>query len=185
MSGSAEQGKRSSRRTVVKTPRRRRRGQRGRGRRIAMANGPGALNERISGYEEVPALSTPGRGTFSAWVNEAHTAIHWRRRSRPRGRCDAGAQPLRERDERRPRRRLPVTNLGNGHEGTGCAPPAAARPWRDRSRRRHRWCGCEGRGAGGVRELITAIRAGATYVNMHAVGHPPGENRAQLGERRP
>ena len=34
--------------------------------------------------------------------------------------------------------------------------------------------------AGEFQELVRAIRAGATYVNVHTEGHPGGEIRAQL-----
>jgi CHRD domain len=37
-----------------------------------------------------------------------------------------------------------------------------------------------GLAAGEFDELVRAIQAGATYVNVHSVGRPAGEIRAQL-----
>jgi len=39
----------------------------------------------------------------------------------------------------------------------------------------------QGVAAGEFDELIRAIRAGATYVNVHSTLYPPGEIRAQIG----
>ena len=38
----------------------------------------------------------------------------------------------------------------------------------------------QGLAAGEFNELVRAIRAGATYVNVHTTGYPGGEIRAQL-----
>ena len=40
----------------------------------------------------------------------------------------------------------------------------------------------QGLAAGELAELVSSIRAGATYVNVHSVGRPAGEIRAQLGD---
>jgi hypothetical protein len=40
----------------------------------------------------------------------------------------------------------------------------------------------QGLAAGEFGELVAAIRAGATYVNVHTVGHAGGEIRAQLAD---
>ncbi|MES2564734.1 MAG: CHRD domain-containing protein [Pseudomonadota bacterium] len=42
----------------------------------------------------------------------------------------------------------------------------------------------QGIDAGEFDELVRAIRAGATYVNVHSSLHPPGEIRGQLRDRR-
>jgi hypothetical protein len=40
----------------------------------------------------------------------------------------------------------------------------------------------QGIDVGAFEELVKAIRAGATYVNVHSSLHPPGEIRGQLDE---
>jgi len=49
-----------------------------------------------------------------------------------------------------------------------------------------RWSGAASQGlaAGEFTELVRAIRAGATYVNVHTTGHPGGEIRAQLEDKK-
>ena len=42
----------------------------------------------------------------------------------------------------------------------------------------------QGLGAGEFDELVRAIRAGATYVNVHTTGRPAGEIRAQLEDNK-
>ena len=75
------------------------------------------------------------------------------------------------------------SNLGNGPVGTQACPAdggtitgtitaadvgaGAARP---------------GIAAGEFEEFVAAIDAGSTYVNVHTVGRPGGEIRAQLGD---
>lgn len=41
----------------------------------------------------------------------------------------------------------------------------------------------QGLSAGEFGELVRAIRAGATYVNVHTTGRPSGEIRAQLVDK--
>jgi hypothetical protein len=43
--------------------------------------------------------------------------------------------------------------------------------------------GGQGIAAGEFDELVRAIRAGATYANVHSALHPPGEIRGQIGRR--
>ena len=43
----------------------------------------------------------------------------------------------------------------------------------------------QGIAAGEFNELVAAIRAGATYANVHSTKYEGGEIRAQLDSRRP
>jgi len=74
------------------------------------------------------------------------------------------------------------SNLGNGPAGTQAC-PAAGGTIQGVIRGADVGAGAVDQGidAGEFQELLRAIRAGATYVNVHSVGHPGGEIRAQLG----
>ena len=52
--------------------------------------------------------------------------------------------------------------------------------WHVYGRRRSRWCGGQGLEAGNLEELIAAIRAGATYANVHSTIRRAGEVRGQI-----
>src|SRR3712207_4375667 len=72
------------------------------------------------------------------------------------------------------------TNLGNGPAGTQACPPS---PGTVRGTiRAVDVIGPVGQGiaAGEFGELLRAIRAGATYVNVHSTLWPAGEIRAQI-----
>lgn len=151
---------------------------------VAVAGGGGDLKETLTGYEEVPALSTPGVGEFQARIDrsdeeiryeltfggmatdvrQAH--IHFENRTNNGAivawLCDSANNPS-------PRPNTPECPAGGGtvtgvieqaDVGTGSAG--------------------QGIGPGEFEEFVRAIRAGATYVNVHTVERPGGEVRAQL-----
>ena len=72
-------------------------------------------------------------------------------------------------------------DLGNGPAGTQACPPSPATV--TGTIRPADVIGPAGQGitAGQFAELVAAIRAGATYVNVHSSTYPGGEIRAQLG----
>ena len=72
------------------------------------------------------------------------------------------------------------TNLGNGPAGTQACPPAPATI--SGTIRPADVIGPVGQGisAGEFGELVSAIRAGKTYANVHTQERPGGEIRAQL-----
>jgi hypothetical protein len=142
-----------------------------------------ALHEQLTGYAETPlALSTTGGGQFRAQIDEAAQEISYE---------------LSYADLEAPVTQAHIhfgsvsqsggisvffcTNLGNGPAGTQACPAAPAtisgiiRPADVIGP------GGQGIGAGEFAELIAAIRAGRTYVNVHTTKYPPGEIRAQLG----
>ncbi len=74
------------------------------------------------------------------------------------------------------------TNLGNGPVGTQACPPSGTVTGTIRP---VDVIGPAGQGiaAGEFDELVAAIRAGATYANVHTDLRPGGEIRGQLGDR--
>ena len=75
------------------------------------------------------------------------------------------------------------TNLGNGPAGTQVCPPAPATITGTITPADVIGPTGQGIGAGEFVELVDAIHAGFTYVNVHSTAFPAGEIRAQLGHQ--
>lgn len=144
--------------------------------------GANTLHEQLTGYEETPlAVSTAGKGSFRATINERAQEITWTLSYRDLGstmtqahihfgtRAQTGGISV-----------FFCTNLGNGPAGTPACPPAPAtisgvfRPGDIIGP------GAQGLGPGEFDELVAAIRSGTTYVNVHSTGFPIGEIRGQI-----
>ena len=146
---------------------------------------------RLTGYQEVPSVSTVAKGEFKAElvsnskieytlsytglegaVQQAH--IHFGQRS-----VNGGISVFL------------CTNLGNGPAGTQACPPAPATitgtiqaadvspPIAATAAAR-----AQGIDSGEFAELLAAIKARKTYANVHSTKFPGGEIRAQLNEQR-
>ena len=151
---------------------------------LAVASGGGNkhVEAPLSGYNEVPlTLSTTGTGSFRAKIDESaqeityslsydglegavtQAHIHFGKK------FIAGGVAT-----------FLCTNLANGPAGTQLCPAAPAtitgviRP--------ADIIGPAGQGiaAGEFAEVVAAIRAGATYANVHTDKYPPGEIRGQI-----
>jgi len=148
----------------------------------AASGGGGKLDEALSGYQEVPALSTTGAGEFHATISDDDHAIRYRLTF---SRLETDATQAHIHFENATNNGSIVvflcSNLGNGPAGTQACPAAGGtiqgtiRPVDVGA-----LAAAQGIDAGEFQELLRAIRAGATYVNVHSVGHPGGEIRAQL-----
>jgi hypothetical protein len=138
--------------------------------------------ETLTGYEEVPALSTPGVGefkidlarsgdsldyelTFSGLETDATQAhIHFENAT------NNGAIVV-----------FLCSNLGNGPAGTQACPAAGGTiTGTIAAADVGAGAAAQGIAAGEFGEFVAALRAGATYVNVHSVGRPGGEIRAQI-----
>jgi len=131
----------------------------------------------LSGYQETPTLSSNGRGRFSATVNDKTSSIQYKLTYNglatnvnvahihlgARGiaggvaafLCGGGGKP-----------QCPPT--GGTVTGTFVAPDVVAIP-------------TQGLPAGDFADLVRAVRAGATYANVHTTQFPAGEIRGQIG----
>jgi hypothetical protein len=139
------------------------------------------LRERLSGLAENPSLSTTGTGSFRAQVNERTQEITYTLTYA--GLEGAVAQSHIHFGNAWQNAGISVflcTNLGNGPAGTQACPEAPATI--TGTLRPADVIGPVGQGitAGQFEELLAAIRAGATYVNVHSALYPAGEIRAQL-----
>ena len=157
----------------------------------AIAGGGGhKISERLTGYEEVPAISSDGSGKFNARIARFDDSIRYRLSYRDlEGTVQQAHIHLGQEGVNGGISVFLCTNLGNGPAGTQTCPtppatitgvidqddvigpgPTATSPGQ----------GIEPTEADRFDELVDAINAGVTYVNVHSSKWPGGEIRAQL-----
>jgi len=155
----------------------------------ALGQGFKRISELLTGYEETPAaISTTGNGQFSARISNDETHIDWELSySDLQGAVQQSHIHFGAKGTTGGITVFLCTNLGNGPAGTQpCpAPPATISgtifaadvspniPATVAARN-------QGLNTGEMDELIKAIRAGATYVNVHSSTWPGGEIRSQI-----
>ena len=155
---------------------------------VALAQGFKRISELLTGYEEVPAVSTTGNGSFTARISKDESEIAWELSySDLEGAVQQAHIHLGQKSVNGGISVFLCTNLGNGPALTqACpAPPATISgtiraadvspniPATLDARN-------QGLGTGEMDELIAAIRAGATYVNVHSTFRQTGEIRSQI-----
>ena len=146
------------------------------------------ISEILTGYEETPAISTTGTGDFQARISNDESRIDWTLSySDLEGAIQQSHIHFGAKGTAGGITVFLCTNLGNGPAGTQpCpAPPATISgtivaadvspniPATQMAR-------TQGINTGEIDELIKAIRAGATYVNIHSSTWPTGEIRSQI-----
>lgn len=154
----------------------------------AIAGGGKAFNERLDNYQEVPSVSSTGNGEFTARIAPNENSIAWTLSYADlEGAVQQAHIHFAQRSVNGGISVFLCTNLGNGPVGTQpCpAPPATISgtivaadvspniPATAAAR-------AQGINTGELAELIAAMRAGATYANVHSTTWPGGEIRAQL-----
>jgi hypothetical protein len=151
----------------------------------AIATRGGGVKQNLSGYEEVPlTLSTPASGKFRAFVDPANQKITYKLRY-------GGF----ESDVTQAHIHFGARATSGGISVWLCAnnPPITSAPAGTQAcpKRSGTIAGeitpasvvgpaAQGIAAGEFGELLAALRAGATYVNVHSEAFPPGEVRAQI-----
>ena len=154
---------------------------------VALAQGGSDFNAKLTGYQEVPALSTSGQGTFRASIRDHGSAINYRLSY-----AGLEAKPqqahihLGQRGVNAGVIVFLCSNLGNGPAGTQACPDPPATVTGTLRPADVVGPAVQGIAPGEFGELVRAIRAGATYANVHTEKYPGGEIRAQLdrGKRR-
>lgn len=148
----------------------------------AAVAGGGSRNvrEHLTGYEETPlALSTTGHGEFRASVRE--NQIDYRLSyAELEGTVTQAHIHFGEEAQSGGISAFLCTNLGNGPAGTQACPAAPGEV--KGTIRPADVIGPIGQGIdpGQYNELLQAIRAGATYANVHSSKYGGGEIRAQI-----
>jgi hypothetical protein len=153
---------------------------------VAIASQTDGQTKRLTGFEEVPALSTPGVGTFQASINTAASEIRYSLTfSGLQSPATQAHIHFENATNSGPIVVFLCSNLGNGPAGTQTC-PAGGGTIQGTIRPADIGAGAadQGLAAGEFAEFVRAVRAGATYVNVHSTGHPNGEIRAQLGDTR-
>lgn len=142
------------------------------------------LDAFLTGYEEAPiAFSTPGNGLFKARINRHETEIDW---ELTYGETESAVTQAHIHFNARALTGSIVvwfcTNLGNGPVGTPACPPGPA-TINGTITQEDVTAGAAAAGiaAGELDELIAAMRAGATYANVHTTVRGGGEIRGQIG----
>lgn len=145
--------------------------------------------EGLIGYQEVPAVSTSGGGSFTARLNSDGTAIDWTLSYGLEGAVQQSHIHFGQRAVNGGITVFLCTNLGNGPAGTQPCPAAPATiegtidaddvspniPATAAAR-------TQGLNTGEFDELVRALRAGAAYTNVHSTTWPGGEIRGQLND---
>jgi hypothetical protein len=149
------------------------------------AGGFKVIREVLTGYQEVPVVSTTGNGVFEARISDDETAIEYTLSySDLQGSITQSHIHLGQAGVNGGISVFLCSNLGNGPAGTQTCPAAPATISGVLTAANVIGPTGQGIAAGEFSELIAAIRAGATYVNIHSTLWPGGEIRKQIDGNR-
>ena len=151
----------------------------------ALARGGGSgkeFNEKLTGYEEAPvSISTSGNGKFQAKIRSDQRITYRLRWADLEGEVTQAHIHLGARAEAGGISVFLCSNLGNGPAGTQACPTTREASISGTIRPADVIGPVpQGITAGEFGELVRAMKAGATYVNVHSKTYPTGEIRAQL-----
>jgi CHRD domain len=140
--------------------------------------------ETLTGYEEVPALSTPGVGEFKIDLARSGDSLDYELTFS--GLETAATQAhihFENATNNGPIVVFLCTNLGNGPAGTQACPAAGGTiTGTITAADVGAGAAAQGLAAGEFGEFVRALQSGATYANVHSTGRPGGEIRAQIEE---
>jgi len=141
------------------------------------------ISEVLTGYEETPSsVSTTGNGTFTARISNDESRVDWKLSYADlEGAVQQAHIHFGQKAVTGPITVFLCTNLGNGPAGTQpCPAPPATISGTFTAVDVTNLANERGISAGELDELILAIRAGVTYVNVHSTRWPGGEIRSQI-----
>jgi CHRD domain len=148
------------------------------------------INAKMTGYEELPTLSTSANGTFTASLNRAGDAISYTETyTGPFDANAAGGNVLQSHIHFGARAfsgqvsAFLCSNLGNGPAGTPTCPSPSGTVTGVITAAQVIGPAGQGISAGQFDELVAAIRAGYAYVNVHTSTFPAGEIRGQISDK--
>lgn len=138
----------------------------------------------LVGYEEVPAISSPASGSFKATLNRAGDRLSWRLSYRGVG------TPVQQAHVHFGQAGVNggvsfflCSNLPGAPAGTQPCPQSQARLSGTIRAQDVVGPAAQGIAPGELSEVVSAMRAGVTYANLHSDAFPNGEIRGQIGGR--
>ena len=157
----------------------------------AIAHDNSRFDAQLTGYEEIPTLSTQGSGNFKAWINRGADEIRYTLSyAGPFDANPAGGTVTQAHIHLGARAfsggiiAFLCTNLGNGPAAAPppACPPAPATVSGTITPASVVGPANQGIAAGEFAELVRALRAGAAYANVHTTTFPAGEIRGQISD---
>jgi CHRD domain len=144
------------------------------------------IHEFLSGYEEDPlTLSTTGTGEFQARIDNTNTEIEYQLSYADlEGSVEQAHIHLGQPAQSGGVAVFLCTNFAGGSAGVQPCPPAPATITGTIRAADVIGPTFQGIAAGELAELVSARRAGRTYVDVHTSKYPAGEIRAQLNQRK-
>ena len=147
----------------------------------ALAGGEREVRTHLTGYQEVPAISTDAGGKFKAKLHASSQEIRFELSyANLTGAVQQAHIHLGQRGVNGGISAFLCTNLGNGPAGTQACPAAPATVTGTIRPADVIGPAAQSLTAGQFDDLVKAIRNGTTYVNVHSTLFPAGEIRAQL-----
>ena len=136
------------------------------------------MKARLSGFQEVPGISTQGSGSLRLKVNDAATSIAF---ELSYANLEGGAVAAAHIHFAQPGvNGAPIAWLCGGGGKPAC-PAAPAKVTGTIVAADIIDASAQGIAAGQLGEALRAMRAGVTYVNVHTAGFPNGEIRGLIG----
>jgi hypothetical protein len=135
----------------------------------------------LVGYQEVPAISSPGGGTFHAAISRSEDQVAWQLTyGSTRGTVTQAHIHFGQTSVAGGIVVFLCSNLGNGPVGTQPCPASGTVSGTFGPADVVGLASSQGIGPGEFAEVVQAIRAGVAYANVHTDLHPGGEIRGQL-----
>lgn len=149
----------------------------------ALAGGEREVRTRLTGFQEVPAVSTDAGGKFKARLRSSHEEIKYELSySELTGAVQQAHIHLGQRSVNGGISAFLCSNLGNGPVGTQACPAGPATIKGTIGPDDVVGPAVQGIDPMQFEELVRAIRAGVTYANVHSATFPGGEIRGQLND---